>query len=274
MPGAAPPCAPPSNRPARPPRRPGPAPTRCRAAPTPAGRSRSSPAPGRRPAPPRPPPAGPAHSQVPHGLIRCASTARSACASVPTVTVSRAEPPGGHLDPGRVVEVEQPVGRPRIADAHHRHVFDRLTPGRRHVAGEVEPGPQRIQPRRGVGGHRHRHRDAQVVPGRQRAPAARPGVAAQPAGHCHVTAPAQRRVDAVAGHGQVAGSAARPGPRRPDADAAPGSPAGRPAAPARGCAASSGRTAAGRPRLPGPARRRAAGPAASMSSRAVTVAIS
>src|SRR6185312_13378275 len=30
--------------------------------------------------------AGPIHSHVPHGLMRCASTARSAWASVPTVT--------------------------------------------------------------------------------------------------------------------------------------------------------------------------------------------
>ena len=37
--------------------------------------------------------AGPIHSHVPHGLIRCASTARSACASVPTVTASRAVSP-------------------------------------------------------------------------------------------------------------------------------------------------------------------------------------
>src|SRR6202040_116917 len=41
----------------------------------------------------RPTAAGPIHSHVPHGLIRCASTARSACASVPTVTASRAVSP-------------------------------------------------------------------------------------------------------------------------------------------------------------------------------------
>ena len=70
--------------------RPGSAPTTRRAPPRPAGATSKPSLTVPRAGSSRPTAAGPIHSHVPHGLIRCASTARSACASVPTVTASRA----------------------------------------------------------------------------------------------------------------------------------------------------------------------------------------
>ena len=108
--------------------RPGPAPTTGRAPPRPAGPRRSRARRCRGPAAPRPASAGPIHSQVPHGLIRCASRLRSAPASVPTVTASRAESPAAtSTSAGSLDQIHQPAVVD-TADRDHADVFDDLTP--------------------------------------------------------------------------------------------------------------------------------------------------
>ena len=189
---------------------------------------------------------GPIHSHVPHGLIRCASTARSACASVPTVTLERRGLARGDVDGLRVGDEPQHVVvglRRRRRRRRPRRVWRHDARDRRR-AGEREFGAHRVAARRRC--------PAGIVDGDGRPRGSSPGGSTNgsssgvggPAGRADQPHPAvQRRVGAVAGRGEPQLQRAHRDRRRAGAGAGARRRAARRAVRVRGCAASTWRRA-------------------------------
>ena len=240
--------------------RPEPAPTTRRGRPTRAAQRRI---PARR-CPPAgsvaPTAAGPIHSQVPHGLIRCASTARSARASVPTVDCADARirrrlttTASGPADQ-RASTSRSPLGR---ADGHQADVLDHLPPRGRHraaslpvTASSARTGYRPVGVLRGTATSTSVSR---YSPGGSTNDSSA-GLAAQPSGHTSRTLPCS------AASLQSLAAVSRSTPQKPGSadnaavDAGARRQAARPAARARGCATSIVRKAVAPLRHPARAR--------------------